>query len=184
MKIILIRHAEVDIDKNTFTYASELKKWLEIYDHAEIKKALVSKDEILTLLNQSNTIFCSKLKRSLNSVALYGKSPHETDELFNEAGLPFANWGGVKLPLSLWAVVFRVMWLFGYEKNGESLKDAKVRAKKGADRLIEACDENGTVTLLGHGLMNRLIGKELVKRGWKPQDKMGSSNWGYGVFLL
>jgi len=50
--------------------------------------------------------------------------------------------------------------------------------------LIEACAENGTVTLLGHGLMNRLIGKELVKRGWKSQGKMGSANWGYGVFLL
>jgi len=182
MKIILIRHAEVDIDKNTFTYASELKKWLEIYDHAEIKKALVSKDEILTLFNQTDTLFCSRLKRSLDSVALYGKSPHETDELFNEAGLPFANWGWVKLPLSLWAVLFRVMWLFGYANNGESLKEAKVRAKKGAERLIEACGEKSTVTLLGHGLMNRLIGKELVKRGWEPQGKMGSDNWGYGVF--
>jgi len=184
MKIILIRHAEVEIDKNTFTYASELKKWLHIYDHAEIKKALVSKDEILALFNQTDTLFCSRLKRSLDSVALYGKSPHETDELFNEAGLPFANWGWVKLPLSWWAVVFRVMWLFGYANNGESLKEAKARAKKGAERLIEACAENGTVTLLGHGLMNRLIGKELVKRGWKSQGKMGSANWGYGVFLL
>jgi len=184
MKIILIRHAEVEIDKNTFTYASELKKWLEIYDHAEIKKALVSKDEILNLFNQSDRIFCSTLKRSLDSVALYGKSPDKTDEIFNEAGLPFANWSWVKLPLSLWAVVFRVMWLFGYKNNGESLKVAKARAKKGADRLIEACAKNSTITLLGHGLMNRLIGKELVKRGWKAQSKMGSANWGYGVFLL
>jgi len=184
MKIILIRHAEVEIDKNMFTYASELKKWLEIYDHAEIKKALVAKDEILTLFNQSDTLFCSRLKRSLDSVALYGKSPDETDELFNEAGLPFANWGWVKLPLSLWVAVFRVMWLFGYANNGESLQDTKIRAKKGAERLIEACAENRTVTLLGHGLMNRLTGKELVKRGWQPQGKMGSANWGYGVFKV
>jgi broad specificity phosphatase PhoE len=184
MKIILIRHAEVNIDKNIFTYASKLKNWLYIYDHAEIKKVLVSKDKILTIFNQSNIIFCSKLKRSLDSVALYGKSPDETDTLFNEVGLPFANWDWVKLPLSLWVVVFRVMWLFGYDNNGESLQDAKARAKKGADRLINACDENSTVTLLGHGLMNRLIGKELVKRGWKAKAKMGSANWGYGVFLL
>jgi len=61
MKIILIRHAEVEIDKNTFTYASELKKWLDIYDHAEIKKVLVFKDEILDFFNQSDTLFCSRL---------------------------------------------------------------------------------------------------------------------------
>ena len=46
------------------------------------------------------------------------------------------------------------------------------------------CKKEATVTLLGHGLMNRLIGKELVRRGWKSQGKMGSDNWDYGMFEL
>ena len=184
MKIILIRHAEVDIDKNSFTYAFELKKWVNIYDNAEIKKHFVSKSEIADIFNSSNKIFCSTLKRSYESVALYGKTPHEQNELFNEAGLPYANWRWIKLPLALWAIVFRVMWLFGYQNNGESLQKAKIRAKKGASKLQASCEKGSIVTLLGHGLMNRLIGKELVKQGWKIQGKMGSSNWNYGVFTL
>ena len=182
MKIILIRHAEVDIDKNSFAYAFELKEWIEVYDHAEIKRDFVSKSEIADILNRSDAIVCSTLKRSYDSVALYGKEPHEQDELFNEAGLPYANWRWVKLPLSVWALVFRLMWLFGYDKNGESLHDAKLRAKAGAKKLMALSENGKRVTLLGHGLMNRLIGKELLKQGWKAQGKMGSANWAYGVF--
>lgn len=182
MKIILIRHAEVDIYKNSFTYAFELKKWVDIYNNAEIKKYFVSKSEISNIFDNSDKIFCSALKRSNDSVALYDKSPDEQDELFNEAGLPYANWRWVKLPLSLWAIVFRIMWIFGYKNNGESFQEAKIRAKKATDKLIVSCDKGSTVTLLGHGLMNRLIGKELVRRGWKSQGKMGTGNWDYGVF--
>ncbi len=184
MKIILIRHAEVNINTNSFAYAFELKKWLDIYNHAEIKKDFVSKSEISNIFNRSDKILCSGLKRSYDSVALYAKTPHQQNELFNEAGLPYANWRWVKLPLALWAIVFRVMWLFGYKKNGESLQEAKSRAKKATDKLINFCEEELTVTLLGHGLMNRLIGKELIRRGWNNQGKMGSANWDYGVFEL
>lgn len=182
MKIILIRHAEVDIDKSSLTYAFELKKWLDIYDHAQIKKDFISKSEITEIFNSSDKIFCSRLRRSYDSVALYGKTPYEQNELFNEARLPYGNWGWVKLPLVLWAVIFRAMWLFGYKNNGESIKDAKIRAKKGASKLIESCKNGSSVTLLGHGLINKLIGKELLKQGWKIQGKMGNSNWAYGVF--
>ena len=183
MKIILIRHAEVDINKNSFAYAFELKKWLDIYNNAEIKKDFVSKSEISNIFDSSDKILCSGLKRSYDSVALYGKTPYEEDELFNEAGLPFANWRWVKLPLWVWAIIFRVMWLFGYKKNGESLQEATIRAQKGASKLIASCEKGTTITLLGHGLMNRLIAKELVKRGWSNQGKIGSANWDYGVFV-
>jgi len=184
VKIVLIRHAEVDIDKNSFAYAYELKKWLDIYNSAEIKRDFISKTEISNIFESSDKIFCSSLKRSCDSVALYGKNPDEKSELFNEVGLPYANLGLVKLPLVLWAVIFRVMWIFGYKNNGESLQKAKIRAKKGADKLISSCDKDGTVTLLGHGLINILIGKELLKQGWKSQEKMRSANWAYGVFEL
>jgi len=184
MKIILIRHAKVDVDIYTLTYASELNKWLDIYNNTKIKTELVNEEEIRKIFEETDKLFCSKLKRSIDSVALYGKNPDLSDEVFNEAGLPFSNWKVIKLPLVLWSIIFRIMWRFGYSNNGESLKEAKIRAKKGADKLIASCEKDATLTILGHGLMNRLIGKELVKRGWKSQGKMGSDNWDYGVFEL
>jgi broad specificity phosphatase PhoE len=183
MKITLIRHAEVDISKYSLAYAYELKEWLDIYNNAEIKKHFVSKDEIAKIFDSTNKIFCSQLKRSADSVLLYEKEIDEKYELFNEAGLPNADWGLVKLPLVIWASVFRVMWLFGYQHNGESLSQAKARASRATDLLVESAKKDNSITLLGHGLMNRLIARELVKRGWSSQNKMGSDNWDYGVFI-
>jgi len=184
MKITLIRHAEVDISKNALAYAFELKEWLNIYNNAEIKEHFVSKDKISKIFDHSHQIICSELKRSSDSVLLYDKTIDIKDSLFNEADLPYANWGFVKLPLIAWAFLFRFMWLFGYEQNGESLEKAKLRAKEATDLLVKLSEENISVTLLGHGLINRLIAKELLSRGWMAQNKMGSKNWDYGVFEL
>jgi len=184
MKITLIRHAEVDISKNALAYAFELKKWLNIYNNAEIKEHFVAKDEISKIFDHSHQIICSELKRSSDSVLLYDKTIDIKDSLFNEADLPYANWGLVKLPLIAWAFLFRFMWLFGYEENGESLTKAKQRAIKATDLLVKSSEKNISVTLLGHGLINRLIAKELVSRGWTAQNKMGTKNWDYGVFEL
>ncbi len=184
MTITLIRHAEVDISKYTLAYAFELKEWLETYNHAEIKKDLLAKEEIGKIFDESHCIICSELKRSSDSVLLYKKTIDIKDKLFNEADLPYANWGWVKLPLISWAFLFRFMWLFGYEQNGESLETAKLRAKEATDVLVKLAKEQRSVTLLGHGLMNRLIAKELVRRGWSAKNKMGAKNWDYGVFEL
>ncbi len=182
MKITLIRHAEVDISKNTFVYANELRKWLDIYNNAEIKEHFISKNEITKIFEDSHQIICSELKRSSDSVLLYRKKVDIKDMLFNEADLPYANWALIKLPLIAWAFLFRLMWLFGYKKNGESLKEAKLRAIKATDLLVKVSQKNTNVTLLGHGLMNKLIAKELVSRGWISQKKMGTNNWDYGIF--
>ena len=182
MKIILIRHAEVKIDKNTFVYAADIPKWIDVYNNAEIKKHFVAKEDILEILDSSDKIFCSALKRSSDSVAMYGKAIDKKDSLFNEVGLPYPMWRGVKLPLMFWAVLLRLMWLLGYKENGESVKEAKVRAKKITDKLVASCEMGLTVTLLGHGLMNRIIAQELLERGWTSQEKMGTENWDYGIF--
>ena len=184
MQITLIRHAEVDIYKNTFVYASELKRWLDIYNNADIKTDFISKDEITNIFEHSQKIICSELKRSSDSVLLYGKKVDIKDRIFNEADLPYANWAFIKLPLTLWAFLFRFMWLFGYKENGESLKEAKQRAIKATDLLVKISEKNKNITLLGHGLMNRLIANELQNRGWMSQKKMGTNNWNYGVFKL
>ena len=184
MKIILIRHAKVDVNIYTLTYASELKKYLTLYNNASIQKEFCNENNIRKILNNSDKIFCSQLKRSIASVELYEKKPNLCDAIFNEAGLPFSDWRGVKLPLVVWSMLFRIMWFFGYAHNGESLAKAKGRATKGAEKLMNSFEEASTVTLLGHGLMNRLIAKELLRQGWKSSAKMGTDNWDYGVFEL
>ncbi len=75
-------------------------------------------------------------------------------------------------------------WLFGYRSNSESFVEAKQRAELGADMLIELAHDNKDVLLVGHGIMNRLITKALVKRGAVIKEQTGDSNLAYRVLEM
>ncbi|HAT23869.1 MAG TPA: histidine phosphatase family protein, partial [Pantoea septica] len=50
-----------------------------------------------------------------------------------------------------------------------------------ADRLI-TLSEQGTVLLLGHGLMNKMIARELRKRGWQAEKHASSRHWSSAIY--
>lgn len=184
MKIVLIRHAEVDIIRDVPIYALEMGEWIDTYNNTRIKSNIPSKNEIDEILKNSDRLCCSGLRRSSDSLALLGKTADEQDTLFDEVGTPYADWRGVKLYPDIWLVLFRVAWFVGYTNRSESFKESKSRAKKATNKLIELCENNATVTLLGHGIMNKLIARELLKIGWKKRGKFGIKNWSYGIFEM
>ena len=61
----------------------------------------------------------------------------------------------------------------------------KQRAVQAADILVTSVKEaNGPVLLMGHGVMNRLIAKELVSMGWKEYRRLGNGYWSAGIYSL
>lgn len=58
------------------------------------------------------------------------------------------------------------------------------KAKSAAERLVELSKQNKTVILVGHGIINKLIQKELVALKWIESKKLQNKNWCYGVFEL
>lgn len=70
-------------------------------------------------------------------------------------------------------------------KETESLSSAKKLARRAADILINhAKEHDGPVLLIGHGIMNQLIAKELTSLGWKEHTRAGKGYWSAGVFQL
>ena len=183
-KIILLRHGEVDIKNYQNISAHQFEEWIIEYNNADIKSDFSSKDSIEILLNETDIIICSTLKRSKQSIEIFNKTPFETDDVFNEAEIPFSNWTLLKLNPRTWLIFFRILWFFGYSNNCESFKQTKLRAKKATKKLIELSDQNKTVILVGHGMINRLIRKELILQKWNETKKLKSNNWDYGVFEL
>lgn len=181
-KIILLRHGEVEIANYKCISANQFGKWIVKYNNADIKSEFSSKDEIKDLLNSTNILICSNLKRSVQSLEVFDRIPFEINDIFNEAQLPFSNWKLLKLNPKIWLLIFRLLWLFGYSQNSESFKETKQRAKKATKRLIKLSQENKTVLLVGHGIMNKLIQKELVSLKWIESKKLQNKNWCYGVF--
>jgi broad specificity phosphatase PhoE len=183
-KIILLRHGEVEIENSKYISASQFGQWIVKYNNADIKSEFSSKDEIKDLLNSTDILICSNLKRSSQSLEVFEKIPLEKNDIFNEAELPYSNWNLLKLNPQIWLIFFRILWLLGYSNNSESYKDAKQRAKSATEKLIELSTQNKTIILIGHGIMNKLIQKELVALKWIESKKLQNKNWCYGVFEL
>ncbi len=183
-KIILLRHAEVDISSDKRIFASEFGRWISKYDSSDIKFKFSSKSEIEHLLNDADILVGSSLKRSTESIEIFGKSDFVIDAVFNEAELPYADWRFFRLNPKIWLVVFRVLWFLGYYKNSESFKMFKLRAKRATKSLIDLSSEDKTVVLVGHGIMNSFIRKELLLVKYKEEKKLENNNWGYGVYVL
>lgn len=103
------------------------------------------------------------------------------DALFCEAQLPHGDWRLPRLSPFTWAFIFRVLWLCGYSRNVESAGAARLRASTAAQRLQSLAGE-GPVLLLGHGVMNRMIAKQLLADGWTRQQRNGSQYWSAAVY--
>lgn len=181
-KIILMRHGEVDIAWKGKVTSKDFPEWIKTYNSASVLRNASPGSGVLEIIYSADAIVCSQLRRSVDSVGLAGQKPLESNTLFDEAGLPSFPAPFPKLSPKIWAVLFRLLWLGGFSKNSESLKEAKKRALNAASYLDECSREHGTVLLMGHGVMNRLIARMLAKRGWVNTKKLQNIHWGYGVF--
>lgn len=182
MKITLIRHAKVLLDNQTKVSASQMKAWVDEYNHAPIDKTKPSQD-LIALVQNANVLIASSLSRSNDSLGLIDVVPSEKNSLFDEVDLPSTNGTFIKFHAKIWLRLLRMMLLLRIGKKSQVLVDAKQRAKIGAEHLMALAKENGTVVLMGHGGMNWLLGKALAKLGWVcVEQRGGNQNWGYQVY--
>ena len=176
MNIILLRHGVVDIKEDKPLDSQEFKKWVLEYDSCSIKNEDYIKPDIFAL---PQYIVCSSLKRTKETIEMFGEKVAYSDALFNEAKIPTPEWRGLRLKPKVWLVMLRITWLFGYTKNCESYDQARQRAKKATIKLIELAQKHDNILLCGHGVFNRLIRKELLVENWKLIKKSTSKNLDY-----
>lgn len=183
MQIVLLRHGRPSFKLKGLVRAKDLGEIARSYDLAGIVD--VPPDEAGDLFESNCFVVCSHLERSVQSAKALGCTRiHHQDMLFGETAIPHFHGGSITLPIGVWVVVLRVLWLFGLSRNGESLVNARRRAAKAAERLAEFAVEHGAVLLVGHGFMNRLIARELKRRGWAGPSKPGKAYWSYAVYEM
>ncbi|WP_287602465.1 hypothetical protein [Thiothrix sp.] len=182
MKIILMRHGKPDFDFSRRVKATEFARIAHEYDTA----GMVDHPPIQAMeqAQQCNAVVVSDLIRShLSAQALILENIVLSSTLFKEAPLPYPSSGNIKLSVSIWAVLLRVAWLLGYSQNSESFNAASNRAKEAAGVLMQLAEKHGSVLLVGHGVMNWLLAKELRKQGWAGKTtSQGGKHWGFGVY--
>ena len=165
--------------------ASNFIDWVSSYNASGLSAISYPTESALIYADGCNAIVSSSLQRSIDSAkALNSEKLVLSDKQFIEVGLPSANWRFLKLTLSIWAIVFRILWLFGYSNNSEPVHEAKQRASLAVNKLIHLTHEHQKVLFVGHGIFNRLLISELKNRGWSGPKSLGATYWSFGVYAL
>jgi broad specificity phosphatase PhoE len=182
IRITLLRHGKPAYELKGNIRGGDLGEVARSYDLSGIMDTPPSKT--VTVAQGAPFVVCSHLKRSLESARALGFSDVDVaDKLFSETAIPHFASGAIPLPVSVWILVLRLMWLLGFSRNGESLSNARRRANQAAARLVELAEEHQDVLLVGHGLMNHFIAKELRKCGWQGPSRLTRGYWGFGSYV-
>lgn len=193
VRIVLVRHGRPAFDHRGWIAPKDMGARIARYGYAGIQTNAGADTETVgerqayaaavTAARGAGCIAASDLARSKQSARLLANGRELLCEpLFREADMPYCKWGWPVLPYRLWCAMFRVAWLCGFSAQAESLADAEARARDAAQRLMDLARERGSVLLVGHGVMNRLIARDLLARGAMGPRRLGTGFWSTGVF--
>lgn len=180
IQIYLIRHAKPNLHKRFLSSSNEAQNYIENYNRVAIHK--IDLNQVVINLQKPHQIYCSNLPRSQETALALFKDSYliVSDSIFREFELKIVQANSiVRLPLDLWKGISRISWFLGCNHNGiESRKEAMKRVLSSADNLEKLANQEETAILVGHGMINAAITKELKKRGWEIVQSKGHRNLG------
>jgi broad specificity phosphatase PhoE len=166
--IFLIRHQRPALSKKGWFGRKQARQFIRDYDTVDIE-ALVNKPAGLPF-EQISRVYCSRLPRArLTARAIFGSDIELIEDPdFNEFQRRIFELPLLKLPLKFWLLSARALWLLGLNNQGiETFKQARVRARRCAERLTREAEKDNKVVLVAHGFLNAFIKRALKQMGWR-----------------
>ena len=159
MKIMIVRHGKVNMKWPKMCSSEDFDKACAEYDRSDLESI-----NIITLDEQADRIYVSKLLRSANTARILFPNK-EYYEVLEIGEVPLKSFMDTKkrLPLWIWNVLGRLQWYIGSARQLEKRKDTLQRANKAID-LCES--EKGDCVLVTHGFFMKTLIAVLKKRGY------------------
>ncbi|MEO0769767.1 MAG: histidine phosphatase family protein [Cyanobacteria bacterium J06649_4] len=176
--ITLIRHGPPAVSLNQWVRGHQFRRFVERYDAAKIERQARPPQAVQRVMAQADWVFASNRPRALHTAELLGvpMSPI-VDPQFREIEFPVDFPRHFRFSALTWTVIALTLWRLGYSSKCESFTRAKQRARNAVD-MLEGQTQEGSVVLVAHGGINRLIAKELRQRGWQGPRLPRSRHWG------
>ncbi len=135
LQILLVRHGKPAFDDWTPVAGAAFATWVRGYDEAPIDVTVPPPPRLRAQALAMGCVATSTLRRACESAALLAADrAFVCEPIFAEAGLP----SSIHLTLALaprhWAFLLRVAWFCGLSHRAESLRDARTRAHRAAER--------------------------------------------------
>ena len=181
--IILARHGEPDLSKQVRLNWRGYKYWWRLYDEAGLKPGQKAPKIIKELAKQADVVIASTLPRAIETAELAKEGPVDRLEpLMVEAPLPPPNLGYFRFSPRTWGALARISWCLGFSGEGESQKQARVRALKAASVLSNEAKDGKMLFVAAHGWFNRMIRSGLRQQGFACTEDHGDLHWSYRRF--
>lgn len=184
--IVLLRHGVPNIDGRCRTSPAGFGRWVADYNAAGIDSDQPPPPLAIDQARRCAFVVCSNLPRSLTSAEALGvRQVDICTATFREMEMPYAHLSTLsfpRLPVLLWSVFFRVLWLLGFSAHAESFTEARSRARECADHLATLAAKHGTVLFVGHGSLNWFIARALKSKGWSGPRHAPSKHWAFGIY--
>ena len=178
LKIILIRHGKPAIPTAPVARHHEFRSYIDAYEEAGLDPKDAPPAELRDLVRELDAVFTSGRKRAADSAkALAPNAELIVDPLFAESPLASPRIPLLKMKVTKWAVVSRLMWYAGFSPKIEGYRKSKRRAKQAAEILIKRAQITGGAVLVAHGYFNYLIGIELRRRGFVQTGRHKAKYW-------
>ncbi len=180
-----MRHGEPDVAmlSKMKIKSKEFSKCLNIYNHSGISAASTPEVSKVEKFNQFRAVVASDLNRSIASASLL--TSHQSliiDPLFREVEGAYFRIPFLRLSVKTWSNIFILLWYIGLFEIKHSIKLAKLRAKRCAEKLISLAEKYDKVLFVGHGFINTYIAQELKFLGWDGPKVPSRDYWDYGVY--
>jgi broad specificity phosphatase PhoE len=182
--IIVSRHGRPALDRTAGPRLAwrDYIDWWTRYEAGALADGQAAPEALKDIVADADVVFASGRLRAQQTAALaLPHKPAAHDPVFNEAPLPPPKFTGLRALPKTWNILARSAWLAGHSLDGESSKEARLRATIAALRLHEA-SQQGKVYLAAHGWFNRMLRPELRKLGWICVADGGDRYWSYRVF--
>lgn len=179
--IIVARHGRPALDRTKGPRLGwkQYIDWWAAYEAGGLQEGQTAPEKLKMLVADADLYLTSSRRRAHETMASAapGKVSKPMD-IFDEAPLPPPQFGWLKVLPKRWNVISRLSWMMGNAMDGETVTEARQRAREAAKVLHEAALE-GKVFLAAHGWFNRMIRKELKKLGWRCVYNGGDRYWGW-----
>ena len=183
-RILLIRHGRPDFVPPALVGRDEVGAALARHRAAAVTEPPPASLVETLRAREPGCAVTSDLPRARTSAALLGLDPVLSDPLWAEAELPHPDRLPVALPWGALLALCRLAWLVGYRAGASGRRADLRRAGVAADRLVGLAAEHGSVALVAHGIVNRMIRRELEGRGWRTESRDGDGHWSRATLSL
>lgn len=151
MRVVIIRHAEVNFRWSRRCTSEKFDAECRKYDHSPIRNVTYSIPQIAY-----QRIYVSELSRS-----------RDTAGLINEVPLNSSFDTKRNMPLLFWNVTGRLQWLMNCSRQAEGRRQTRERAKKFAELISK---DNMDAAVVTHGFFMHTLLREMKKAGFRIES--------------